>query len=141
MTISQRDVPEDTPLRSQVLHEAATLITGQRQKDYGTPEENFQRIADHWTTHLKKILKEDAEITPRLVAEMMILLKIARTANSPTQDSYVDAAGYSGIAAELADQEEKIRKMSQILVSTNQEPVENSVHETNPAHTCGPWCK
>lgn len=114
MSNLQRDVPEDTPLRSKVLHEAANLITGQRQKDYGTPEENFKRIGDHWTIHLKSILKDGAEITPRLVAELMMLLKIARTANSPTQDSYVDAAGYSGIAAELAAREEEYNAIVQI---------------------------
>lgn len=98
------------PVRYEVLQTAAQLITGQRQEDYGAPEENFQRIASFWTLHLKNILKEDAKISPRLVAEMMLLLKVARTAKSPTEDSYVDAAGYAAIAAELSDNEKQGRK-------------------------------
>jgi hypothetical protein len=39
------------------------------------------------------------------MAEYMILLKMARTINSPTRDSYVDIAGYGGIAGELANLE------------------------------------
>lgn len=95
------ETPDET--RVQILNEAADLITGQRQKDYGTPEENFKRIADLWNVHLAKNLKEP--ITPRQVAELMMYLKLARTINSPTKDSYVDAAGYAGIAGELAQSE------------------------------------
>lgn len=40
--------------------------------------------------------------TPRKVAELMLLLKMARTINSPTEDSYIDAIGYAAIAGELA---------------------------------------
>lgn len=40
--------------------------------------------------------------TPRKVAELMLLLKMARIINSPTEDSYVDAIGYAAIAGELA---------------------------------------
>lgn len=97
--------PGENPKRAQILQEASSLITGQRQQDYGTPEENFQRIADLWTIHLQKILKVDMKISPRQVAELMMLLKIARTIQSPTDDSYVDMAGYAGIAGELAKNE------------------------------------
>lgn len=114
MSNSNRDIPLDTPLRKTLLNRAATLITGQRQQDYGSPEENFQRIADFWSTHLKKKLKDGETISPREVAELMMLLKIARTANSPTEDSYVDAAGYAGIAGELALQEQLLAAAAEI---------------------------
>lgn len=45
---------------------------------------------------------ETTIFTPRKVAELMLLLKMARTINSPTEDSYVDAIGYAAIAGELA---------------------------------------
>lgn len=93
--------PHENPKRAQILQTAESLITGQRQEDYGTPEENFARIAGFWNIHLKSILKE--ELTARQVAELMVLLKMARLANSPTEDSYVDIAGYAAIAAEIAD--------------------------------------
>lgn len=95
------------PERVQILTEASGLITGQRQEDYGTPEENFQRMADYANIHFKKNLENNIPISPRQTAEYMILLKMARTINSPTRDSYVDIAGYAGIAGELADNVKK----------------------------------
>ena len=94
-----------TPERVQILTEASGLITGQRQQDYGTPEVNFQRMADYANIHFAYNLANNIPITPRQTAEYMILLKMARTINSPTRDSYVDVAGYAGIAGELSNLE------------------------------------
>lgn len=115
--LERKDGPQDLPFRKKILLKAAELIVGQRQKDYGTPEKNFQRIADLWTIHIEKILLPGAKLSPRQVAEMMVLLKLARTIESPTEDSYVDAAGYAGIAGELADNEEQLRKETEIKKS------------------------
>lgn len=106
-----------TPERVNILNEAASLITGQRQQDYGTPEENFQRMADYANIHFKKNLENNIPISPRQTAEYMILLKMARTINSPTRDSYVDIGGYAGIAGELADLETP--KIPTTVVSIN----------------------
>lgn len=91
-----------TPERVNILTEASNLITGQRQQDYGTPEENFQRMADFANILFAKNLKENIPLSPRQMADFMILLKVARTINTPTRDSYVDIGGYAGIAGELA---------------------------------------
>lgn len=140
MTNLERDNSDNRTIREKILSKAASLITGQRQQEYGTPEENFQHIADSWTIHLRKILKHDAKISARQVAEMMVLLKMARTLNSPTEDSYVDAGGYSGIAGELAAQEEQLRKDTEIapaiVINTK-----NTMTPEEIAHNCGPWCK
>lgn len=95
--------PTANKTRVQVIHEGAALVVGDRQQDYGSPQENFQRIADLWNTHLAGNLLQN--LSPRQVAEMMVLLKMARTINSPKRDSYVDIVGYAGIAAELAEDE------------------------------------
>jgi Domain of unknown function (DUF6378) len=56
------------------------------------------RVAALWSAHLGQL------ITPHDVALMMLLLKVVRTAGGAfNPDNYVDAAGYAGIAAELAD--------------------------------------
>ena len=81
--------------RSKVLEEADALINGERQKNYGKPNENFQVIADMWTAYL------DHELTPSDVCHMMALLKIARLRNGPHKDSSVDGAGYLALGAEL----------------------------------------
>ena len=148
MTNSQRDNSDNRSIREKLLAKAASLITGQRQEDYGSPEENFQHIADSWTVHLRQILKRDAKISPRQVAEMMVLLKMARTIKSPTEDSYVDAAGYAGIAGELAEREEQIRKLTQIVKTDETTENKSNIvvnmdkpHRTNDGHSCGSWCR
>lgn len=97
--------PYENPKRVQLTQTAASLITGERQNDYGPPVVNFQRIANLWNAHMETNI-----FTPRKVAELMLLLKMARTITSPTEDSYVDAIGYAAIAGELADLEREAAK-------------------------------
>lgn len=89
----------------QIAQTAQSLIVGQRQEDYGPPVVNFQRIANYWNVHMETTI-----FTPRKVAELMLLLKMARTVNSPTDDSYIDAVGYAAIAGELAELERLAEK-------------------------------
>lgn len=94
--------PPADPERVQVLREAAALITGDRQADYGPPAVNFQRIADLWTVQAAAVLKDGAKFDPVLVALLLLQLKMARAVQSPKRDTFVDAAGYAALAAELA---------------------------------------
>lgn len=100
-------VEPSVPVRVETLREAANLITGERQTNYGSPEVNFQRIANYWNTYLGDKLSEGSSLSPRNVADLMTLLKIARLSASPTADTYVDMAGYAGIASEFAETERK----------------------------------
>lgn len=89
--------------RADILKEAEKCVCGQRQDDYGSPEDNFKTIANLWTAYL------DASdpairhiITPKDVAVMMALLKVARIARGDNPDSFVDLAGYAACAGEIA---------------------------------------
>lgn len=83
-----------------ILNQAADLVGGERQNDYGPPEENFERIAALWSV----ILGVDVE--PFQVALCMQQVKIARLINSPGHDdSHVDNAAYAGLAGQLAPRE------------------------------------
>lgn len=84
-------------IRSAVLREASELINGQRQSDYGTPQENFGCIAQMWSAYLGP----DVSITAGDVCRMMTLLKVARLRNGPHHDSGVDGAGYMALGAEM----------------------------------------
>ena len=88
-------VADGHPSRLTVLEEAASIIKGSRQGDYGDPERNHQRIAKAWSAYL------DIEVTPRDVCNLMILLKVCRDRNNPKRDNHVDAAGYSQLAEEV----------------------------------------
>ena len=83
--------------RTEILETAATLINGDRARDYGSPKENFKRIADGWAVILQ------ADVSAEQVALCMAWLKIARLVNGPHEDSYVDAAAYMALAGELGE--------------------------------------
>ena len=88
--------------RKRVLSEAEKCVCGQREQDYGTPEDSFQKIGTFWTAYLNYAVEIDAED----VAAMMALLKIARISENPQHmDSWVDLAGYASCGGEIAGKE------------------------------------
>lgn len=85
--------------RDEVLKEAKKCICGQREQDYGQPENNFSDIARLWTVY------KGVYFSKKDVAIMMCLLKIARIKNGGgSGDSFVDLCGYAAIGGELNDQ-------------------------------------
>lgn len=93
--------------RAEVLHRAEQCVCGEREQDYGTPEDNFETIAEFWETYLSRACVDEAGcvyIDATDVAMMMALLKIARIAGgSGTRDSFIDLAGYAACGGECAD--------------------------------------
>lgn len=99
--------------RREVLLEAAELVDGDRNAQYGDPTDDFRRTATYWSTHLGGVLRRKAtecrvhvdadvlDIVDRLldphdVAILMQMLKMSRLAWSPDKrDHWTDAAGYS----------------------------------------------
>ncbi len=91
--------------REEILKQVEKCILNDRQNTYGTPEDNFQVIADFWNVYLG-IKDESMQLTRQDVAIMMTLLKVARMKSSPNHlDNYVDAAGYSAIAGSFCEKE------------------------------------
>lgn len=76
-------------------------MCGSREEDYGSPEDNFAVIAALWTAYT------GTDITPKDVAMMMALLKIARAKAGSKPDTYVDLAGYAACGAEISAREPK----------------------------------
>ena len=73
-----------------LLSEAGDVIDA-RGAHYGSPEENWTRIANFWTVYLKDKLKDGEKITPIDHALMMDLVKTARLMETPHHwDSYLD---------------------------------------------------
>lgn len=86
-----------TAPRVELLREAATIISEDRNHQYGSPSENFERIAAIWeiiTGH--KFTKED-------VAMMFVGAKVARYGNRGAfqPDTWRDIAGYAGCGYEV----------------------------------------
>lgn len=81
-----------------ILHKAYALINGDRQKDYGAPWDNFGLLADFFTSYAKKRWGHDD------VVNFLILLKTSRACvERPTQDTYVDIAGYAGLGGDFEE--------------------------------------
>lgn len=87
--------------RLDTLKAAAECVCGSREEDYGSPEDNFAVIAALWTAYT------GTDITPKDVAMMMALLKIARAKAGSKPDTYVDLAGYAACGAENSAREPK----------------------------------
>jgi len=86
-----------TTKRREILERAADLVDGDRDAEYGTPQENLGRIAEFWTTYFGFPVRADQ------VAVAMVLVKVARMVQTPDHpDNPVDGAGYFGLAGELA---------------------------------------
>lgn len=90
--------------RKEILDRALACVCGDREQDYGSPENNFRTIADMWSAFM------GIEITPTEVAAMMALLKIARVASGHSKaDNWIDLAGYAACGGELDSIEEERR--------------------------------
>ena len=72
-----------------VLEEALRITRGDRQNQYGPPDQDFQRTADMWSA-LKGVT-----FTKKEVAMFMILLKCSRQTHQDKRDNWVDIAGYA----------------------------------------------
>ncbi|UTN92981.1 DnaE-like DNA polymerase III alpha [Gordonia phage Finkle] len=81
----------------QILGDAADIIDGDREQNYGDAATNFGRIAALWSTIL------GTDVAAHQVALCMTALKIARLIESPDhRDSWTDAAGYLALGAETS---------------------------------------
>lgn len=85
--------------RIEALRLAEEIICGQRQEAYGDAKRNFSTIATMWSAYLGR------EVSPLDVANMMILLKVARGKNMQRHmDNWIDVIGYSALGAEMVDE-------------------------------------
>jgi Domain of unknown function (DUF6378) len=90
-----------------IIRKAADLVAGDRNEQHGDIAEVHRNIAALWSAYLWAA--GQGTLTPKQVAVMLVLLKIARTkGDRHNEDNYVDMAGYAGIAGQLAGPPEKV---------------------------------
>ena len=91
--------------REQVLDNAKKCVMGDREQDYGSPENNFDTIARMWAAYIRALPKDSTGnkcISPKDVAAMLALLKVARIASgNGKDDNWIDLAGYAACGGEL----------------------------------------
>ena len=95
--VKENDTNSSNPInRNGILSKAESIINGERQGTYGDAEDSFQTIADMWSAYLNtEILSED-------VANMMILMKVARNSSGVYKDdNWIDICGYAALGGEI----------------------------------------
>jgi hypothetical protein len=105
------DKQDKTLPRIEALREAARIVAGDRDVQYGAPEDNLGRIAKIWSVIF------GIEISAQDVAMAMIGLKMARFVNKGEfqPDTWIDIAGYAGIGFEV----HKLDEMHKAATSDN----------------------
>ena len=87
---------EEATVRGFILDESRHCVCRSREEDYGSPEDSFGMIARLWSAYM------GIQFEPVHVAEMMVLLKLARLAGgSRSMDNWVDIAGYAACGGEI----------------------------------------
>lgn len=88
-------------IKAELADEAKTIVTGARRSAYGTPENNFERIARFWEVYFINTGRP-VRITAADVSPLMRLMKEARLCETPDhRDSFVDIIGYTLTGAEV----------------------------------------
>lgn len=100
--------------RGAILIEAHNTINGERQDQYGNPEDSFREIAERWERYLLALGWEppacaypDNPLDAADVAHMMIEFKLARETSAPKRDNLLDLCGYAAIKADILSTNEK----------------------------------
>ena len=81
--------------RPTCLDEAAAIVTGGRQDDYGHPHENHSAMAKSARAYIWRRYSVDVPLDAEDWCALMLLCKVYRHAHRRTQDNRVDMAGYA----------------------------------------------
>lgn len=89
------------PTKRETLEKAIDAVAD-RGLNYGSPEDNFNRIARRWQLHFLNRYGIEVTVDAHDVAQMMVDMKLARLENQPRhEDSWVDIAGYAACGNNL----------------------------------------
>ena len=93
-----------------ILKKTEKLVSKDREDKHGNKIINHENIARLWSAYFQNKYKINIIVLPEDVANLMTLLKIARTqAGKHNLDDYIDACGYSAIAGEIAEDRQTLK--------------------------------
>ena len=109
---------------TEILQKTEKLVNDSRAKTHGDKIKNHENIARLWSSYLQNKTKLMIVLTPEDVAQLMTLLKIARSqAGEHNIDDYIDGCGYQAIAGEIAN---KRSELSSSLGVSNERKSKNT---------------
>lgn len=86
-----------------ILDEAAVLIYGDREKTYGHPARNLEKIAQQWRLFILQKYNVDVDLDAEDVCYMMADLKKVRQMHDHKHDNLVDGVGYLALVERVYD--------------------------------------
>ena len=93
-----------------ILKKTEKLVSGDRGAKHGDMVATHENIARLWSSYLQNKFKLNLNLLPEDVANLMTLLKIARTQGGKFNiDNFVDACGYAAIAGEISNQRQSLK--------------------------------
>ncbi len=108
--------------RAEILDTAKSLITGDRQEQYGDAAQIYKVVGKMWGDYIFEgfakrygpIYDSDSKqitgfvFSPQTVLTMLALMKIGReVSGNHKDDNFIDAAGYIALAGEIAGSDEQ----------------------------------
>jgi len=110
-------------LSIEILDKVKKIVSSDRAKQNGDMVENHENISRLWTSYLQNKTKLNINILPEDVANLMVLLKIARSQGGAFNiDDFVDMTGYSAIAGHITS---KRHELSTTLGVSNDKKTKN----------------
>ena len=107
-TLSLKVTPEPVGNRRSLLLEAADLVDGDRNAQYGDSIGDFRCTADMWAAYIRRKtgIPANFALNPHDVAAMMAMLKLSRIGwSAQKRDSWADLAGYAACGFDCAERE------------------------------------
>lgn len=93
-----------------ILKKAEKLVSKDRAETHGDKILNHENIARLWGAYLQNKFKLNLNLLPEDVANLMSLLKLARSqAGKHNLDDYVDICGYAAISGEIAEARNNVK--------------------------------
>jgi len=110
-------------LSTEILDKVKKLVSKDREDKHGDKVINHENISRLWSSYLQNKTKLNIVLLPEDVANLMTLLKIARSQGGKFNiDDYVDMCGYSAIAGEIGS---KRQQLSTTLGVSNDKKAKN----------------
>ena len=93
-----------------ILKKTEKLVSGDRGAKHGDMVATHENIARLWSSYLQNKFKLNLNLLPEDVANLMSLLKLARSqAGKHNLDDYVDICGYAAISGEIAEARNNVK--------------------------------
>ena len=109
---------------TEILQKTEKLVNDSRAKTHGDKIKNHENIARLWSSYLQNKTQLNIVLSPEDVAQLMTLLKIARSqAGEHNIDDYIDGCGYQAIAGHIAS---KRSELSSSLGVSNERKSKNT---------------